>query len=232
MNIPPVIYAIEAFLLRILVRPILNTVERFTGFSNLECAIYLSLFHLMLTTLAAFLAFSNVNISLNGESLLLVRILILPIITLSLYYSGYLVLVTLARLDNFLAEKDDTERAQKSKIIRDPKRLGWYAGLTVCIAVMCDHTEFPFVIHLLIPFCGFAPILVLCGIRPYYDASEAEQRKRKVREMTTFATLALVLMCLATLSIYKGNYQSKLLLIGAYITIYVLIYKVIRRKEV
>lgn len=230
MNIPPIVYAIEALFLRIFIRPILNTVERFTGFSNLEFAVGISLQYLIMTILAAAMALLSAEVTHQGDDLKLVRIMILPIISLSVYYSVYLTLVAWARLEHFKAEKD-TEVVHTDKIIHDPKRLGWYLGFIVCIIVMREHAKHPFVIYLLFPFCGFAPILVLCGIRPYYDASEAAQRKRKVREMTTFATIALLLMCAGTHFLHKGDYNSKLLLDGAYVVIYVLIYKLIRSKK-
>ncbi len=230
MNIPTILFAIEAVILRIFVRPILNTVERFTGFSHLEFAVGISLLHMMLTILAASQAFSSADISLKGDYLALVRFLILPILALSMYYSGYLVLVTWARLEQFQAEKDD-EVVNTSKIVHDPKRLGWYVGFIACIIVMCEHAGRPFVIFLLSPFCGFAPILVLCGIRPYYDATEVQQATRKIREMTTLFTMALLVMCLATYFLHKGSPQAKLLLISAYVAAYGLIYKLIRRKR-
>ena len=66
---PQILYAIEALLLRILVRPILNTVERFTGFSNLECAVGTSLLYMMLTLIMAALAFSSADVSFKGDDL-------------------------------------------------------------------------------------------------------------------------------------------------------------------
>lgn len=230
MNIPTILYAIEALLLRILVRPILNTVERFTGFSNLECAVGTSLLYMMLTLIMAALAFSSADVSFKGDDLAFVRFLILPILAMSVYYAGYLTLVTYSRLERFQAEKDD-EVVNTCKIIHDPKRLGWYVGLIASVTVMCEHAELPFVIYLLLPFCGFAPILVLCGIRPYYNATEAEQTKRKIREMTTVSTIALIFFCTATHFLHKGTPQAKFLLISVSVATYVLIYKLIRRKK-
>lgn len=230
MNIPTILYAIEAALLRIFVRPILNTVERFTGFSNLECAVGASLLYMTMTVIMAALAYSSASVSFKGDDLALVRFLILPILTLSVYYAGYLTLVTYSRLEQFQAEKDD-KVVYASKIIHDPKRLGWYVGFTASITVMREHADLPFIIYLLLPFCGFAPILILCGIRPYYNATEAEQAKRKIREMTTVSTIALIFFCTATHFLHKGTPQAKFLLISASVAIYVLIYKLIRRKK-
>lgn len=230
MNIPTILYAIEALLLRIFVRPILNTVERFTGLSHLEFAVSGSLYYVIMTILTAVLALSSASVSFKGDDLTFVRIIILPIISLSVYYSIYLTRIAWARYEQFNAEKDD-EIMNTCKIVHDPKRLGWYVGFIACIIVMYEHAKLPFVTYLLLPFCGFAPLLVLCGIRPYYNATEAEQAKRKRREMTTMLTLALLVFCLATYTLYKGSPQAKFLLISVSVAAYVLIYKLIRRKK-
>lgn len=230
MKIPTILYAIEEVLLRILVRPILNTVERFTGFSNLECAVGTSQLYMTLTVIMAALAYSSADVSFKGDDLALVRFLILPILVLSVYYAGYLTLVTYSRLERFEAEKHN-KVVNTSKIIHDPKRLGWYVGFIASVTVMCEHSELPFVIYTLSPFCGFAPILVLCGIRPYYNATEAQQTKRKIREVTTVSTIALIFFCTATHFLYRGTPQAKFLIISVSVVTYVLIYKLIRRKK-
>lgn len=232
------IYALETLFMRIFIKPLFHWIERLTGISFLNASPIFSLLCLLISLVSMILSFSKI-IQTPYKNFEIA--LIAPVPALSIFaviYSGYLIPIIFRRYKWYYlrdnsddSPEDDVAKdiEQTSWIAYDPRRVLWCLTAPVCILIMHQYANtYPFILNTLFPFCCFGPILMFCGVRPYFKATEKEQRLRIRKEQTTIATITFVGFTLVTYFLYHGDLKSKILLYGVSMFVYILILKNIR----
>lgn len=234
------ISTIENLFMRIFVKPLFHWIERLTGISFLHASLTFSLLCMAVSLVSMALNFSIIIQTPYKKCSEIVLVAPAPALSVfAVVYSAFLIPIIFRRYEwCYLRDnsEDDSEDEtvkdveQTNWIAHDPRRVLWCLIAPVCLLVMHQFANmYPFIVYTLLPFCCFGPVLMSCGVRPYYKATKKDQMLRVRKEQTTITTLTFVCFTLATYYLHHGDLKGKVLLHGFSICVYILMLKIIRR---
>lgn len=149
----------------------------------------------------------------------------------SVYYSGHMMSVTYHRFNLYYHSRDGWVPST-SKVMRDPKRVFWCLVSIVCLFAIYKYAQrMPLLFFLLSPLCVFGPILILCGMRPYHEASEEAQAVKRKKEFVTMSIGILSSFLMATWVLHPGGSEEKFLLSISGVALYWLIMSIARQQR-
>jgi len=218
----------DVFFMKILVRPILNRFEKWTGVTPFILSWLIAACGIVSIPFSAIPA-SFETAELLGEFRHLGIYIVVPLAIFHFLYLLHIMKKAKWRWLHFLDK--DLHTIPEAGVIYDTRRPVWFIFFPLVIIGVCIMPRFDGITFPLIPTFFFWPALVVCGVEPYYAADRKNQRKRIYRLFLSFIFLLVFGVLITHLILADMNIRSPVLLFTMYGILLKMTIQVITKKD-
>jgi hypothetical protein len=218
---------IDILVMKTIVKPIINGIEKWTGFVPATLTYFIILVGLLsipATLIPALIESSRYFGDTGGENIVISIFAIF-----NMLYLTHINKKAVCRWRLYLDK--ELETVNGSGIVHDPSRwkcflLHMLVGAGILALPRFGAVTFPF-----IPMWFFWPALVTCGVQPYYAAKRSEQGKRIFRACATWIICFFLLGSSAYIRLSSSELGTKIFIISIFTTLAGLIIRILLRKN-
>lgn len=218
----------DVFFMKILVRPILNQFEKWTGITPFILSWLIAACGIVSIPFSAKPALFKTE-ELLGELRELGIYIVVPLAIFHFLYLLHIMKKAKRRWIHFLDK--DLHTIPNTGVIYDIFRPVWFVFCPLIIIGVCIMPRFNEITFPLIPTSFFWPALAVCGVEPYYAADRKNQRKRIYRLFLSFIFLLVFGVLITHLTQVDMNIRSSVLLFTMYGLLLKMTMQVITRND-